>query len=113
MTLPSIDPEQFVASVQPLLAGRDLKGLLSLLKSRWTSHQITSLLSCRHEDARKVAALALSLVGCKHCIQDLAERLKDPDPVVNQMAEHALWSIWFRSGLPDANQELGRGLQAL
>ena len=114
MPLPPIDPNHFVSAVQPLLEGKDLKGLLALLKANWTSAQITSLLGGRHEDARKVAALALSLVGCKHCVGDLAERLRDPDPVVNAMAEHALWSIWFRSGSSqEANHQLCRGTQAM
>jgi tetratricopeptide (TPR) repeat protein len=112
--LQPVDPQQFVELAQPLLEKKDLGGLLALLRSRWSSEQITSLLSGRHEDARKVAALALSLVGCKHCIKDLLPRLKDPDPVVNQMAEHALWSIWLRGGAcAEANHEVCRGTQAL
>jgi tetratricopeptide (TPR) repeat protein len=33
--------------------------------------------------------------------------------MVNQMAEHALWSIWFRCGSGPANTELCRGTKAL
>jgi tetratricopeptide (TPR) repeat protein len=29
--------------------------------------------------------------------------------MVNQMAEHAMWAIWFRCGSPEANQLLQRG----
>ncbi len=29
------------------------------------------------------------------------------------MAEHALWSIWFRSGCCEANHQLGKGAQAM
>ena len=93
-----IQPDEFVAAVQPLLERKDMGGLLHLLKSRWTPEQIVDLLKCRHCDARKVAALALGLVGGQCCLKPLSEQLKDPDPVVNEMAEHALWSIWFRSG---------------
>jgi tetratricopeptide (TPR) repeat protein len=46
-------------------------------------------------------------------LKPLSDQLKDPDPVVNEMAEHALWSIWFRSGCSQANQQLGRGAQAM
>lgn len=108
-----IDPEAFVTSVKPLLEAKDLAALLSHLRSHWTSDEIASLLSCPNHDARKVAALSLSLVGRKCCIPALAKRLRDGDPMTNQMAEHALWSIWFRSGTPPANNELARGAQCL
>jgi len=109
----AIDPCSFVDSVKPLLASKDLEGLLCYLKKRYTPDQITSLLSCPDCDARKVAALALSLVGTSCCIPAVASRLKDPDPMTNEMAEHALWSIWFRCGTAAANEELARGTQCL
>lgn len=71
------------------------------------------LLSSNHADAPKVAALALALVGGRCCIEALAKQLHHPDVVVNQMAEHALWSIWFRLGTPDANHHLCHGTLAL
>jgi tetratricopeptide (TPR) repeat protein len=111
--LSEIDPAEFVEAVQPVLEKQDMQSLLQLLKSRWTAAQIISLLAGEHCDARKVAALCLSLVGCPACLNDLAKQLKDPDPVVNQMAEHAMWAIWFRAGTPDANDQLHRGALAL
>jgi tetratricopeptide (TPR) repeat protein len=108
-----IDPEAFVAAAKPLLLAKDLEGLLSHLRSNWTADQITSLLSSDNHDARKVAALSLALVGRKCCIPALAQRLRDPDPMSNQMAEHALWSIWFRCGNPPANTELAEGARCL
>ncbi|HEV7298154.1 MAG TPA: tetratricopeptide repeat protein [Tepidisphaeraceae bacterium] len=113
MTVEPIDPATFVKAVQPLLEARDLSGLCGLLKDRWTPRQITDLLSSNQCDVRKVAALALSLVGGRRCIGELARQLRDVDPIVNQMAEHALWSIWFRLGPPQANKELMHGLQCL
>jgi tetratricopeptide (TPR) repeat protein len=113
MTLPPIDPARFIESVQPMLACKDLQGLRAHLKSQYTIDQISALLTGPHEDARKVAALALSLVGSKCCIKELSRQLQDPDPTVNQMAEHALWSIWFRMSDPTANKELCRGAKAI
>ena len=46
-------------------------------------------------------------------LQSYPSRIKDPDPVVNEMAEHALWSIWFRSGSEKANCELAKGARAM
>jgi len=112
-TSTAIDPDAFVAAVKPALEKRDLAALLNTCKSHWTAAQIVGLLSCDHCDARKVAALALSLVGCPGCLTELAKQLKDTDPMVNQMAEHAMWNIWFRCGTPEANHQLGRGVAAM
>ncbi|MDP9173622.1 MAG: tetratricopeptide repeat protein [Planctomycetota bacterium] len=109
-----IDPNQFVELVEPLLAQQDLSGLLELLKSKWHSQQIRDLLRSPHSDAKKVALLALALVGPTCCVEDLSIQLKDPDPVLNQLAEHALWAVWFRGGkTADANQAVCHGSQAL
>ena len=113
LTGPPIDPTTFIASVQPLLEGQDLNGLLALLQTNWTEEQITTLFKSDQPDARKVAALAFALVGKKCCLPKLAPLLNDPDPMVHQMAEHAMWSVWFRSGSAAANQELARGAEAV
>src|SRR5262245_2255815 len=105
MKVSSVDADRFVSSVQPLLKGRDLPGLLKFLKSNWTAEEIVGLLSAENQDARKVAALCLGLVGTHCCIKPLADRLRDDDPMVNQMAEHALWQIWFRMSSPEANHQ--------
>jgi len=113
MALQPIDPGEFVASVHPLLEAQDPAALLQLLEKRWNCNQITGLLSSPSCDVRKVAALALALVGSRCCIPELAAQLKHPDQMVNQMAEHALWSIWFRCGTLEANHELCCGTLAL
>jgi tetratricopeptide (TPR) repeat protein len=111
--LTAIDPVQFVSTVRPLLEKQDMPGLVQLLQDRWSCDQIATLLMGENEDACKVAALCLSLVGKRCTIDKIAEKLKDADPMVNEMAEHALWSIWFRCGTPAANTELCRGTKAL
>jgi tetratricopeptide (TPR) repeat protein len=113
IVLPSLEATQFVSAVQPLLERKDLKGLHALLKSRWTKAELTSFLASRDDDVRKVAALALAYVGGKCCVEPIAQQLRHADPVVNQMAEHALWSIWFRCGTETANHELCKGTKAL
>jgi tetratricopeptide (TPR) repeat protein len=108
-----IDPHDFIDAVEPLLESRNLPALLALLKSQWTCEQIQGLLNSKHTDAKKVALLALGLVASSCVLPELARHLRDDDPVVNEMAEHALWSVWFRCGSPQANHELARGAQAL
>ena len=104
-----IDPVSFVEAVRPALAKKDLQELLATCKRYWTAEQIISLLSSKCCDARKCAALALSLVGCPICLEPLSRQLKDADPMVNQMAEHAMWAIWFRCGSPESNQLVQSG----
>jgi tetratricopeptide (TPR) repeat protein len=109
-----IDPDQFVRLVEPLLATKDLQGLLTLLKSNWSSEQIVELLGGDHVDARKVGLLALGLVGKPCCAPAVARQLRDPDPMINGMAEHALWSVWFRGGKNcQANRQLARAAEAM
>jgi tetratricopeptide (TPR) repeat protein len=108
-----INPDCFIRLVHPRLERQDLPGLLTLLKTKWSYEQIRSLLRSDHTDARKVALLALGLVAPSCCIPELAHHLKDADKMVNEMAEHALWSVWFRAGNDRANHELARGAQAM
>jgi tetratricopeptide (TPR) repeat protein len=109
-----IEPRQFVELVEPLLAQQDVAGLLCMLKTRWSPDQIRALLRSEHIDAKKVALLAMALVGPSCCCEELALQLRDPDPIINQLAEHALWAVWFRSGKCErANQLVCRGAEAL
>ena len=73
-TLTAIDPAYFVELVEPLLARKDLPGLLDLLKKHWQPEQIRDLLRSPHNDARKVALLALALVGPSCCTEELSHR---------------------------------------
>ena len=107
------DSEGFLTAIQPLLAARDVTALAAYLGGNYTSEQLCALLCVADRDACKVAALALGLVGDAECIPSLVDRLRDVDPVINQMAEHALWSIWFRGGTPPANQQLAHGAKSL
>src|ERR1700722_2554137 len=112
--LTQIEPIQFIQLVQPLLEKNDLNGLLALLKQHWEPQDIVDLLRGDHIDARKVALLALGLVGERCCVRELAHHLRDPDPIVNQLAEHALWSVWFRSGKScQANRQLATAATAM
>ena len=112
-TAAPINPSEFVAALRPFLGGQDVAGMVDLIRQRWDHKQIVSLFTSSDGDARKVAALAFGLVGGRCCLQKLVPLLRDPDPVVAQMAEHAMWSVWFRSGTPDANHRVCRGTRAL
>lgn len=110
----TIDPVKFVAAVTPLLERKDPTALFLLLKSNWPPEQIRQLLRGPASDAKKMAIVSLGLIGPTCCVDDLARQLHDPDPVVCDMAEHALWSVWFRGGAtPQANQLVCRGSMAM
>ena len=108
-----IDPNEFIRAVQPLLERNDVNGLPKLLHSRWTCDQLRTLLHSDHLDAKKVSLLAIGMVGDPRVVPELAVELRHPDKLVNELAEHALWMVWFRSGTPQANHELARGAQAI
>jgi tetratricopeptide (TPR) repeat protein len=113
MTPSRIDPDAFISAVEPLLKSQDVKGLHEAFTNKWTCEQLESLLGSSHTDAKKVAILALGLVGRRCCVEELATALRDADPVVHQLAEHALWSVWFRCGSTEARSELLRGTKAM
>jgi tetratricopeptide (TPR) repeat protein len=109
----TIEPSVFVSVVRPLLESNNLQGLVEALRQRWDCKQISRLLIDGDRDARKVALVCLAMVGERACIDSIAGQLSDADRTINQMAEHALWSIWFRHGTAEANVELCRGTKAL
>jgi tetratricopeptide (TPR) repeat protein len=104
---------RFVSAVQPFLEAQDPAALRIFLTSHYQNDDLCKLLANSDADVVKVAALALGMVGDRLCIPCLAGRLCDPDPMINQMAEHALWNVWFRSGTAAANQELCLGTHCL
>ncbi len=107
------DCQQFVRYVSPLVERRDVHGLISLVRQHWSVDHLTQLLSGPSDDARKLSALVLSLIGDDSSLHELAQQLHHPDPVVCQIAEHAMWSIWLRSGNECANSHIARGTHLL
>ncbi len=94
----SINPQEFISTLEPSLSQGNVEEAINHVRTRWSASQIVQLLRDKSADVRKVAALALSLVGDNSAIAPLAVALHDGDAMVCQMAEHALWSVWFRLG---------------
>jgi tetratricopeptide (TPR) repeat protein len=109
----AIEPQTFVSVVRPLLESNDPRGLVHAIQTRWNTGQVVALLTSPDHDVRKVALVCLAMVGDRGCIDAVQAQLADPDPTLNEMAEHALWSIWCRLGSPAANAELCRGSKAM
>jgi tetratricopeptide (TPR) repeat protein len=76
--------------------------------TRYSEGSLQRLLDASQPQTRQAAALALGLCGSMASNRTLAGMLHDDDPAVRQMASEAMWSIWFRAGTPEQNQELQR-----
>jgi tetratricopeptide (TPR) repeat protein len=98
----SIDAENLITTITPALTDGKLSDALETVKRNWTPEQLIALLTSAKVDVRKVAALSLGFIGDKRAIPSLAIALHDKDAMVNELAEHALWCIWFRSGDPQS-----------
>jgi tetratricopeptide (TPR) repeat protein len=109
----SIDSESFIELVRPTLERRDAESLAAVVREQCETAELCDLMREGTLDARKVVCLTLGLVGGNDCTGCLARALHDADDVVAELAEHALWSIWFRLGNPKASGELKRGMERL
>jgi tetratricopeptide (TPR) repeat protein len=108
-----VDAQQFLAIAEPALAGGRASELAEAVSSRWTPAELCPLLQHGEVDVRRVAAVTLGLIGDRSVIDCLARALHDKDPQVNEMAEHGLWSIWFRLCSVEAAEPFQRGLGCL
>lgn len=98
-----IDTHELLTRLAPALAGGRLTEAFQIIQENWTVPQLITLLDRQANpglpsDVRKLAAAALGLVGDRRAVTPLAVALHDADPMITQMAEHALWSVWFRLG---------------
>lgn len=99
--------------VRPALAAGDAAWLARVVSARWMPRELCRLLGHRDVDVRRVVAVTLGLVGDATCVGCLTRSLHDPDDQVTEMAEHSLWSIWFRLGKPTAAKPFSEGVSLL
>lgn len=62
---------------------------------------------------KRAAAMTLASIGDAGAAPALAEALATDDAVLVAFAEHALWEIWCRSGVPEVDALLREGMAAL
>lgn len=105
-----VDPKQLMEVAKPGLQAGDAVRLAQDVTRRWRASDLCPLLRHASPDVRRVTAVIIGLVGDMTSVPCLARRLRDSDEQVNQMAEHGLWSIWFRSGDPQAACALRSGV---
>ncbi len=109
----AIDASDFIEVIRPALAAQDPHVLARTVRQRWHARQVCQLLAHYDVEVRRAAAVVLGLVGSMDDAVALTLALKDNDTQVNQMAENALWSIWFRAGRSEAAVHFNRGLACL
>jgi len=107
------DPQEFIRVVKPLLCDGNADALARTVRQRWTADELCGLLAEDDVDVRRVTAMTLGFVGDASNQRCLARALHDEDEQVNRMAEHGLWSIWFRSGSDDATPLFQQGVTQL
>lgn len=76
------------------------------VSARYSEATLARLLRIGGVQARRAAVLALGLVGGFESNAAVAGALQDKDPTVRNLADNALWSIWFRADTPENNKAL-------
>lgn len=109
----AIDSKVFMASLQPCLSEGKLQEAIALVRQHWTPRQLETLLSDKEKEVRKVAAFALAMCGDRQSIGPLSLLLHDSNGCVVEVVEHAMWSIWLRSGSCCAVKKVERGSRHL
>jgi tetratricopeptide (TPR) repeat protein len=107
------DSGDFLTLVLPYLKDCQAAELAQAVLERWTVGQVVSLVEHQSIDVRRVAAVVLGLIGDVDCVPNLTSALHDSDSQVNRMAEHSLWSIWFKASKVEAIRPFNRGVNLL
>jgi tetratricopeptide (TPR) repeat protein len=92
------------------LADRDFEAFRDRVAARYGEDALCRLAAdSPGVTTRRAAVLALgALGGFPRSNPVLGRALRDPDPVARQLAEVALWSLWFRADTPEHNRTLER-----
>lgn len=108
-----VDCQKFLAVTRQPLAEGNADQLAWAVERHWSAGELCPLLGQADVDVRRVAAVVLGLIGDHSVTACLTAALKDEDAQVNQMAEHALWAIWFRSCSAEAVKPFQTGVDLL
>jgi tetratricopeptide (TPR) repeat protein len=107
------DNAKFMSAVREALQAHDTTAFVDTVKTQCTMADLCRMLDEGDVDTRRVAAIALGLIGDQSVEDFLFRALKDEDRQVNKMAEHGLWAIWFKSGKAEAMPAFKRGVDQL
>ena len=91
---------------ETFLRDQDIESFHRSVLGRYTEGTLIRLSRNGSTQARRAAVLALGLVGGFSANDAVARALRNPDPVVRNLAQNALWAIWFRADSPENNATL-------
>ncbi|WP_435017099.1 tetratricopeptide repeat protein [Tundrisphaera sp. TA3] len=93
---------------ETFLRDQDVDAFRRSVAARYGQATLARLLHSGDLKARRASVLALGLFGGIESNADVARALKDPDPTIRNLADNALWAIWFRADTPENNKALER-----
>ena len=93
---------------EEFLQERDVEQFRARVLARYNEGTLARLVQSGENPERRSAVFALGLMGSYESNPVVARALRDKDPVVRQLAQNALWAIWFRADTPEHNAELER-----
>lgn len=92
---------------ETFLKTQDIDLFLKSIAARYTEGTLCRLAGSSDPQARRAAVMALGHIGSFDCNAQVARALSDSDPLVRELASHALWAIWFRADSPENNLAVG------
>lgn len=95
-----------LAYFEEMQATGDVGEFAQRVSQHYLEGTLQRLLVNRHPRIREAALTALRLVGTMASNTCVAGRLRDPVRPLRELAESALWAIWFRGDDPAQSQEL-------
>lgn len=94
--------KEFFTLLSPMMRQERLCHATRLIADRWALPELCTFAASRDPETAALAIDALALCGDQSAIPKLEPLLRKPRPEIHRRAENALWSIWFRSGSPQA-----------
>lgn len=95
-----------VGYYETFLREQDVDAFRLNVATRYTEGTLARMATSGGSPGRRAAVLALGLVGGFQVNAVVGRALRDPDPVVRNLAQNALWAIWFRADSPENNATL-------
>jgi tetratricopeptide (TPR) repeat protein len=94
------------AYYESFLRDQDLESFRQRVSVRYTEGTLGRLVDSGTTQSRRAAVFALGLFGSYAANATVARALRDNDPVVRDLANNALWAIWFRADTTENNEAL-------
>ncbi len=95
-----------VVYYETFLRDHDIENFQQQVSARYTEGTLARLIDSGNVAARRAGILALGLVGTMESNAAVARALRDSDSTVRDLADDALWAMWYRADTPENNSIL-------